>query len=65
MVRIYNPEINREWYPYDHSETITAVMSESRYGEWVMLSTYNDVVAQKDAHIAKLKQMIDAYSDEV
>lgn len=67
MVRKFKPDIKSEdnfsWGEYVTS--YHAVMKEDEHGTYVKLETYLDEMARKDAQIARLHKMIDAYSDKL
>lgn len=67
MPRLYNPKIVSEW-GYDWGESVqthSAVMEESKHGEWVKLSTYTDVYNQLVAANNRLQREVHALRSQL
>jgi hypothetical protein len=61
MVQRFKPEpyLHYEQYGWDSEHPSAEVrMVHSTIGEWVKIETYRDVVAAKDAEIARLKKKL-------
>lgn len=60
MPKTYEPTYEKEYGEGMYSDMvyIEVKMMPDKAGRWVQLETYNDVVAQKDAQIARLKRKL-------
>lgn len=59
-MRKYEPIIKSDWQGYgSYENSFYAGMHESKSGEWVKLSTFNDTVAMLNAQIERLKKQVE------
>lgn len=64
-MRKFTPVMKSNWEGWGNYENSWyADMKESKSGEWVKLSTFNDTVAMLNAQIERLKRIINQKYDE-
>lgn len=64
-MRKFTPVIASNWDGYGiYENSRYATMQESKNGEWVKLSTFNDTVAMLNAQIERLKKLLNEKYDE-
>lgn len=64
-MRKYAPVMKSDWEGYgSYENSWFASMQESKSGEWVKLSTFNDTVAMLNAQIERLKKQLEDKAKE-